>query len=396
MQFGPPAAPLPPVPAPDACDGSSEPVSGKIIYLDAHRRGASVPRTIVHADLDAFYASVEQRDNPDLAGKPVVVGGSAEGRGVVAAASYEARRFGVRSAMSMRTALRLCPQAVRVPPRFAVYGAVSARVHEVFREFTTQIEPIALDEAYLDVSEAVAAGAEPEALARSLKQRVREAVQLTISVGVAGSKSAAKIASDLGKPDGLVVVPPGGERAFLAPLPVGRLWGVGPKSQERLRRFGVATIGQLAELDGRILSQLFGRWGEAMGELARGHDERPVSGRGEVKQVSRETTFSRDVSDPDVLHDELRELCEAVGERLQRRSLRGRTVTIKLRRHDFATRTRQATLPAPVQEAAEVYAAARRILDAELAPGERLRLLGVGVSGFAEDAQLPLFSLDGP
>lgn len=355
-----------------------------------------MPRTILHADLDAFYASVEQRDNPDLAGKPVVVGGSAEDRGVVAAASYEARRFGVRSAMSMRTALRLCPQAVRVPPRFAAYGSVSGLVHAVFREFTAQIEPIALDEAYLDITAAVAAGTEPAALGAALKQRVRAAVQLTISVGAAGNKSAAKIASDLGKPDGLVVVPPGGERAFLAPLPVGRLWGVGPKSQERLRRFGVATIGQLAELDGRILAQLFGRWGEAMGELARGHDDRPVSDRGEVKQVSRETTFSSDVSDPALLHGELRELCEAVGERLQRRSLRGRTVTIKLRRHDFTTRTRQATLPVSVQEATDVFAAARRILDAELAPGERLRLLGVGVSGFADNAQLPLFTLDAP
>ncbi len=375
---------------------AGDPASAKVIYLDARRRGVSVPRTIIHADLDAFYASVEQRDNPDIAGRPVVVGGSPDDRGVVAAASYEARRFGVRSALSMRTALRLCPQAVRVPPRFGVYSTVSGQVHEVFREFTALVEPIALDEAYLDVTETVSGGADPEELGRALKQRVRESVKLTISVGVAGSKSAAKIASDLGKPDGLVVVPVGGERAFLAPLPVGRLWGVGPKAQERLRRFGVETIGQLAELDRRILAQLFGRWGDAMGELARGVDERPVSPRGEVKQVSRETTFSSDVADRALLHDELRELCEAVGERLQRRSLRGRTVTIKLRRHDFSTRTRQATLHAPVQEAAEVFAAARRILDAELEPGERLRLLGVGVSGFADNAQLPLFALDDP
>ncbi|HLZ71431.1 MAG TPA: DNA polymerase IV [Dehalococcoidia bacterium] len=392
MQAGPP----PQSPVDPQTRAAGEPPSAKIIYLDARWPGASMPRTILHADLDAFYAAVEQRDDPNLAGKPVVVGGSPEDRGVVAAASYEARRFGIRSAMSMRTAVRLCPQAVRVPPRFGVYGAVSGDVHAVFREFTALIEPVALDEAYLDVSEAVAGGAEPAALAQALKQRVREAVRLTISVGVAGNKSAAKIASDLGKPDGLVVVPPGGERAFLAPLPVGRLWGVGPKSQERLRRFGVETIGQLAELDRRILAQLFGRWGDAMGELARGSDDRPVSAREEVKQVSRETTFASDVSDRAVLHDELRELCEGVGERLQRRSLRGRTVTIKLRRHDFATRTRQATLPAPVQTGSEVFAAARRILDAELAPGERLRLLGVGVSGFADNAQLPLFSLDDP
>ncbi|HEY7295247.1 MAG TPA: DNA polymerase IV [Dehalococcoidia bacterium] len=374
----------------------ADPAQAKIVYLDTRRRSGSVTRTVLHADLDAFYASVEQRDNPELVGQPVVVGGAPEDRGVVAAASYEARRFGVHSAMSMRTALRLCPEAVRIYPRFSTYAAVSGAVHEVFREFTALIEPVALDEAYLDITAALASGLAPEEVGRALKRRVREAVGLTISVGIAGSKSAAKIASDLGKPDGLVVVPPGGERSFLAPLPVGRLWGVGPKAQERLRRFGVETIGQLTDLDRRILAQLFGRWGDAMGELARGVDDRPVSPRGEVKQVSRETTFASDVSDRALLHDELRELCDAVGDRLQRRSLRGRTVTIKLRRHDFATRTRQATLHMPVQEAAELFAAARRILDAELVPGERLRLLGVGVSGFADNAQLPLFPLDDP
>src|SRR5712692_74922 len=225
-------------------------------------------RCIVHADLDAFYASVEQRDNPALRGRPVVVGGSSEHRGVVAAASYEARRFGVRSAMAMSRALRLCPEAVRVPARFAAYAEVSAIVLGGYRAMTPLVEPLALDEAYLDLTEE---GFEPEqwpVLGRRIKDQVREAVGLAVSVGVATSKSVAKIASDLEKPDGLVVVPPGEERGFLAPLPVGRLWGVGPRGEERMASLGVRTIGDLAQVDVRLLSSIFGRWGAMLHGLA--------------------------------------------------------------------------------------------------------------------------------
>lgn len=346
-------------------------------------------RTIVHADLDAFYASVEQRDDPALTGRPVVVGGAPDQRGVVAAASYEARRFGVRSAMSMRTALRLCPGAVRVAPRFAVYAEVSAQVMALFHGLTDLVEPIALDEAYLDLGDA---GDQTHgvALATQLRRSVRDAVGLTLSVGVATCKSVAKVASELGKPDGLTVVTPGEEAAFLAPLPVGRLWGIGPRSEERLHRLGVVSIGQLAAVDPRLLTRLFGRMGEQFTLLARGVDQRAVTPHRDVKSVGRETTFSEDVGEPARLCVALRGLCATVAERLQRRGLHGRTVTLKVRRDDFATRTRQATPGFLLGDAAELYALAERLLSAELGVGERLRLIGVSVSGFAACGQLPL------
>lgn len=351
-------------------------------------------RAILHADLDAFYASVEQRDDPSLAGRPVVVGGSPEERGVVAAASYEARRFGIHSAMSMRTAVRLCPQVVRVPPRFSVYGEVSARVMALFREQTELIEPISLDEAYLDITSAIGAWSDAIRVAEELKRSVRETVRLTLSVGAGVSKSVAKIASDLGKPDGLLIVAPGTEREFLAPLPAGKLWGVGPRAEGRLRSLGVHTIGDLASTDPRLLSQLFGRWGQQMSALARGEDQRSVTPDHEIKSVGRETTFSVDVADRARLDRCLHELCAAVGERLGRRGLLGKTVALKLRRSDFTTHSRQVTLPAPVREEQEVYPVAARLLDAALSPGDHLRLLGVSVSGFAEVSQLPLFAID--
>jgi len=351
-------------------------------------------RTILHADLDAFYASVEQRDDPSLAGRPVVVGGAPDQRGVVAAASYEARQFGVRSAMSMRTAMRLCPDAVRVSPRFSVYREVSARVMELFHEVTDLVEPLSLDEAYLDLSAVAATWDDAVSLARELKLTVSQDVELTLSVGAATTKSAAKVASELEKPDGLVIVEPGTEREFLAPLSVGKLWGVGPKAQERLQSLGVRTIGELAEIDGRLLAKMFGRWGEQMADLSRGVDPREVTPMHDIKSVGRETTFSADVGDRGRLNEELTELCSEVANRLSRRSLRGRTVTVKLRRSDFSTCTRQATLPVPVQTEHELYPVAERLLHAELRPGERLRLLGVTVSGFGEVTQLPLFPLD--
>jgi len=354
-------------------------------------------RVICHADLDAFYASVEQMDRPELRGRPVLVGGSPSERGVVAAASYEARRFGARSAMPMRTALRLCPpEAVRVQPRFDRYSAVSRHVMALFRARTPLVEPLSLDEAYLDLTEPLAApGAPtPEGAARALKDAVRVAVGLTISVGVATSKSVAKIASDLHKPDGLVVVPPGSERDFLAPLPVARLWGVGPKGAERLARAGVTTVGQLAAMDPRWLAHAFGKWGPLLGDLANGVDDRPVSPDRETKSVGRETTFAEDVADRTSLAETLQRLSDQVGVRLHRHGLRGRTVTLKLRHHDFRTISRQTRLLAPTDAAPEIFGEALRLLDAELARGGRFRLIGVTVSGFDPVAQLalPLFA----
>ena len=357
-------------------------------------------RVIFHADLDAFFASVEQRDRPELRGRPVLVGGSPAERGVVAAASYEARRYGARSAMPMRTALRLCPpETVRLAPRFERYAAVSREVMDLFRVRTPLVEPLSLDEAYLDLTEPLAApGApSPAAAARALKDEVRARVGLTISIGVATSKSVAKIASDLRKPDGLVVVPPGEERAFLAPLPAGRLWGVGPKAEERLRRAGITTIGALAATDPRWLAHAFGKWGELLHALANGSDDRPVTPVRDTKSVGRETTFAQDVADRARLTATLRRLAEQVAERLQRRGLRGRTVTLKLRHHDFRTITRQTRLLAPTDAADAVYTEAARLLDVELAAGGRFRLIGVAVSGFEPVAQLalPLFREEG-
>jgi DNA polymerase-4 len=348
---------------------------------------------ILHADLDAFFAAVEQRDRPELRGRPVLVGGAPEERGVVAAASYEARRYGARSAMPMRTALRLCPPGtVRLPPRFDRYREVSRRVMTIFRARTPLVEPLSLDEAYLDLTEPLSrpGAPDPERAARALKAEVRTAVGLTVSIGVATSKSVAKIASDLRKPDGLVVVPPGTERAFLAPLPVGRLWGVGPKVEDRLRQAGVHTIGDLATLERRWLERQFGKWGGLLHDLANGIDHRPVTPERAIKSVGRETTFPHDVSDPAVLHATLRRLAEQVAERLHRHGLRGRTVTLKLRSYDFRTLTRQTSLSLPTDRAEEIAAVAERLLATELAPGGRYRLVGVTVSGFQTTIQLPL------
>ena len=354
---------------------------------------------IIHADLDAFYATVEQLDNPELRGKPVLVGGQPESRGVVATASYEARPFGVRSAMPMRTAVRLCPQGIIVPPRFTRYREMSRQVMDIFRDFTEVVEPLSLDEAYLDISEVVdeAEGRWPIGIALELKRRVKEETGLTVSVGVSVSKSVSKIASDLDKPDGLVVVPPGEEAGFLAPLPVGKLWGIGPKTAERLNAEGVTTIGKLAEQPPEWFSRVFGQRADAVRLRAMGLDNEPVHTERVTKSVSSETTFPDDIGDAEELRRVLEELAGGVADSLERKGLQGRTVTVKLRLADFSTFTRQTTLPAPSSEAGPIRDTAWRLLSAELTAGRTFRLLGVGVSNFAEaelEWQLPL-SLDG-
>ena len=339
----------------------------------------------MHADFDAFYAAVEQLDNPELRGKPVVVGGSPEGRGVVASASYEARRFGVRSALPMRTAMRLCPQAARVGARFERYREISRRVMGIFRDITPLVEPLSLDEAYLDVSERVAAGATPREIAVGLKRRVKDELGLTISVGAGTSKSVAKIASDMEKPDGLTVVAPGSERSFLAPLPARDLWGVGPKTAERLKAEGVETIGEIAGLSEEWLAGRFGERGRDMLRLALGRDESEVRARRETKSVSAETTFERDSGDAEMLAEIVSRLSQRVAGQLRRKGLYGRTVKVKLRLSDFTTFTRQRTLESAVVDAADLAGAANEILRGELHSGRRFRLVGVGVSGFEEE-----------
>jgi len=352
--------------------------------MPSHRYAIPVIRTIIHADLDAFYASVEQLDRPELRGRPVVVGGPPEARGVVAAASYEARRYGVRSAMPMSRALRLCPDCIRVPPRFDRYRELSSRVMATFRALTPLVEPLSLDEAFLDVTGWVADGAEPAAIARELKEEVRRQTRLTLSVGVATSKSVAKIASDMGKPDGLVVVAPGEERAFLAPLPVRALWGVGPKTEQRLRAAGIVTIADLARRSDADAARLLGSWGPFLRDMARGIDDRGVETEHERKSIGAETTFAQDLPDGPELRRELSRIAEDVARRLARAGVRGRTVALKLRYHYFKTITRQMTLPEPVADAQSIERTAAMLLDAVARPEDRFRLLGIQCSKLTE------------
>jgi DNA polymerase-4 len=337
---------------------------------------------------------VEQLDNPDLRGTPVLVGGRPEDRGVVATASYEARVFGVHSAMPMRSAVRRCPQGIIVRPRFGRYREMSGKIMEIFHGVTGLVEPLSLDEAYLDVTDEVELGKPPLAVALDLKQRVHEETGLTVSVGVATSKSVAKIASDLNKPDGLVVVPPGDEAGFLAPLAVGKLWGIGPKTAERLRREGIETIGQLAAQPLDWFARRFGQRAASVRAKAQGEDREPVHTQRETKSVSAESTFAADLGEPERLHAELARLAGNVARHLERNGLQGKTVTLKARLADFTTFTRQVTLAAPTAAEQVILDQTRRLLALELAPGRTFRLLGVGVSNFEgepEQLQLKLF-----
>jgi DNA polymerase-4 len=359
----------------------------------------SVPRPsepILHVDLDAFYASVEVLDNPALRGKPVLVGGTGP-RGVVAAASYEARRFGCHSAMPMGRARRLCPQAVVLPPRFDVYEAKSRAVHAIFAAFTPVIEPIALDEAFLDATggeRLLGTGAE---IGAAIRARIQGEIGLTASVGVAPNKLLAKLASDDAKPDGMLVVEPGTELAFLHPHPVGRLWGVGPATLGRLERFGVETIGDLAALPEATLVDALGKaHGHQLHELACGRDERPVESDRETKSIGQEETFPRDVADREALRREILRMAERVGTRLRDHGLAGRTVTLKVRFPDFRTITRSATLPDAFSVSAEITRLALGLLEKVDTAGG-IRLLGVTVSNLTKATALQesLFGDDG-
>ena len=354
-------------------------------------------RHIIHADLDAFYAAVEQLDNPELRGKAVLVGGRPENRGVVATASYEAREFGVRSAMPMRTAVRQCPQGIIVPPRFTRYREMSGRVMEIFRDLTELVEPLSLDEAYLDITAPVeqAEGRWPLGIALDLKRRVAGETGLAISVGVGTNKTVAKIASDLDKPDGLVVVAPGDEAAFLAPLAVGKLWGIGPKTAQRLRSQGVDTIGRLAEQPMDWFSRYFGVRAASVRDRALGQDNDPVHTDRETKSVSAETTFADDLDAETELREVLERLAQRVAGSLESKGIKGRTVTVKMRLADFTTFTRQTTLAAPTFDPAPIKETAWGLLAAELSPGRAFRLLGVGVSNFGEPDSLQLSLWDG-
>jgi len=343
---------------------------------------------ILHVDMDAFYASVEQRDRPELGGRPVIVGGIPRERGVVAAASYEARRFGVHSAMPAATAVRLCPQGVFLRPRIDHYAAISGQIQEIFRRFTPLVEPLSLDEAFLDVRGSVRLFGSEEEIARRIKSVIREELRLVASVGVAPNKFLAKIASDLEKPDGLVVVRSGQEQAFLDPLPVGRLWGVGKVGCRAFESLGIRTIGQLRALPRETLVNRFGAPGEQIWRLARGIDDRPVVPEHQAKSLSHETTFECDVSDRQVLRSWLLDLVEQVGRRVRACGLKGRTVGMKVRYSDFRTVTRAETLGEPTDLTSEIWRAAVGLFENRLpAALPPVRLLGVSLTGLDASAE---------
>lgn len=350
-------------------------------------------RAILHVDMDAFFASVEQLDDPELAGKPVVVGGTG-GRGVVAAASYEARRFGIQSAMPMREALRRCPHASCVRPRSKRYKEVSQQVFEIFREFTPLVEGLSLDEAYLDVSHRCAGLPEAAAVARTIKREIRERTALTASVGVAHNKLLAKLASDMDKPDGLTMIRPQDVEAILDPLPVRRLHGIGRRTTERLEEQGLYTLGQLRRAPDSVLWPLFRRETRTMRERAAGLDDRPVVADTPLKQVSAEETFETDIRDHDELYRRLARLAEVTTARLRARQLKAGQVFIKVRQRDFVTFTRQRSFTPPTQERRLVAEVAGMLLRRwfEDHPRVAVRLLGVGVSHLSPARQLDLFS----
>lgn len=346
--------------------------------------------TILHLDLDAFFCSVEELQNPALAGTAFAVGGAAGERGVLSTASYAARKFGVHSAMPTAQALRLCPHLVLLPGRHKLYNDYSRRVMALLANETPFIEQISIDEAFLDVTGDARPGGE---LAAQLQTRIRAETGLPSSFGVAANKLVAKIATNVGKPNGLVVVPPGEEATFLAALPMHMLWGVGPKTQAKLKELGMKTIGDIAAWPADDLARRLGAWGEALARHARGQDDRPVETEREAKSISQETTFAKDVREAAHLRRTLLEQSESVAAALRRARLVARTVKLKLRWPPFETLTRQTTLPQPTDLESEIFRAAWSLFEKAWTPGKAVRLIGVGVSGLQAPAQqLGLFA----
>jgi len=359
-------------------------------------------RKILHLDLDAFFCAVEEGRDPSLRGKPFAVGGRPDQRGVVASCSYAARQFSVRSAMPMSQAIRLCPGLIVVPSSHGVYSEASRQVMAILDNLTPLVEQISIDEAFLDVT---MLRDDAETLARRLQATIRDELGLPSSLGVATNKLLAKVANNIGKsaaindapPYAITVVSPGQEAAYLAPLPVRELWGVGPKTAEALARLGIHTIGDIARWPGADLAHRFGKHGADLAQRARGMDDSPVTPESETKSVSKETTFSRDVRDAETLKRTLRSLSDGVGRRLRKDGLSGTTVKLKLRWVDFTTLTRQLTLRAPTQHDDEIYAAALELFEKTWTAGKPVRLIGVGVSSFDDggsqlglwDAPLP-------
>jgi DNA polymerase-4 len=345
---------------------------------------------ITHVDMDAFYASIEQRDRPELRGLPVIVGASPGGRGVVSAASYEARRFGVRSAMPISRAVRLCPHGIYLPVDMDKYQRVSGEIMAILADFSPLVEPVSVDEAFIDLTGTTALFGPADQTVRRIKTRIRAETGLTASAGLAANKFVAKVASDLRKPDGFVIVPPGTEASFLAPLPVQRLWGVGRVLAESLASLGIAKIGQLQALPPSTLVRRFGKHGRQLHDLAFGRDDRPVEPWTKAKSIGAETTFGVDCRDPERLRRTLRRHAERIARQLREEGLAGARVTLKLRYADFRTLTRSHT-DDPTQDGLDLYRRALTLLDRE-AVTEPVRLIGLSASGLgpAGQGQLPL------
>jgi len=369
-----------------------------------NRKGYFIPmtgsndmgRTIIHVDMDAFYASVEMLDNPELLGKPVVVGGLSS-RSVVSAASYEARKFGIHSAMPTLTAHKLCPEAIFMPVRMGRYREVSGQIMAIFRRFTPLVEPISLDEAFLDVTGSGKLFGSGVEIAACIRELIRAETGLTASAGVATSKLLAKIASDLLKPDGLTIVEPGRERLFLAELPISKLWGVGRTTLKSLKMLSVETIGDLAALPLEILTAKYGKHGTHMHYSALGIDDRPVIPAREAKSIGHEDTFSEDIKDMKIIRKELLSLATRVGSRLRRHEKEGKTIFIKVKFSDFSTNTRSTTLKDSTDDSREIYQLALELLKKTDAGRRPVRLLGISVSNLTigqTDRQPGLFNTD--
>jgi DNA polymerase-4 len=339
----------------------------------------SRPKAIIHLDMDSFYPSVEVLDNPQLKHKPVIVGGSKE-RGVVSSASYEARKFGIRSAQPMATAMRLCPHGIFLPVRMHRYREMSNRVFKIFRLFTPLVEPVSIDEAFLDVTASTRLFGQPDDIAKKIKDIVEKETGLTVSAGVAPSKFVAKIASDIDKPDGLTVVASDRIWEFLEPLPIEKMWGVGKKTRDRLHRLGIRTIGHFAHFPAEVLKRNFGKHGVRMRELALGMDERDVIPVSDAKSVGHEKTFPQDILDTDSAKKEILSLADKVAHRMRRDGVTGKTLTLKVKFSDFVQVTRSTTLAESTDNGLEIYSTACRLLEKTEADTRPFRLLGVSVS----------------
>jgi DNA polymerase IV len=347
---------------------------------------------ILHVDMDAFYASIEQRDNPRLRGKPVIVGGSPGKRGVVAAASYEARKFGLHAAMPLHQAVRLCPNGHYLPVRMTYYEKVSAQIMAILKEYSPLVESISLDEAFVDLSGTEKLFGPPEKTAKTIQDKIQQEVHLTASVGLASSKFMAKIASDLRKPNGFVVLKKEEEWTILKTLPISAVWGVGEKMGKSLKRFGIVTVGDLAAYPKEILIQNFGQVGDKIYALSKGLDDRPVIPFVLPKSCGNECTFEKDQSDLTVVQAMLLTLCEKVGYRLRRQGLKGKVVTLKVRLADFFTFTHGRSLDCPTDQAGAIYETAMQLFQQINLNGQAIRLIGVSVSNLTlDDSQLWLF-----